>query len=324
MSTAPPPVAPPAPLAPPCPVCGGRLRHESAVEGPDRLAATPGRFRVVRCGGCGLGVTLPPASPRQLAAFYPAAYAPHGPRGGRLAARLRDAVAGRRSRREASAPPLCDLWRLLPGAALDVGCGGGDLGAALLGRGWRVSGIDPSPQACARAAERGLDVHEGTLATVDLPAGCFDAVIFQHSLEHVAEPLADLRRAAGLLRPGGRVYVTLPNFACWQRRRLRSRWFNLDLPRHRVHFVPGALALALARSGFEDVDVETFSSVTGLAGSLQYALVGRCLFPSGAGLEASLAVAARVYPLARRLDRRAGAGDLLYGTAARPVSEDAA
>jgi SAM-dependent methyltransferase len=304
---------------PACLVCGGSLTGQDMIEGPDRLARTPGRFTVRCCGVCGAGITLPLASQDELAALYPADYAPHGPPEGRLAHRVRDAVRGRRERREASTPPLADLLAMPAGRALDVGCGSGDLGAALLRAGWRVSGLDTSDAACERAAARGLDVTCATLATADLPAAAFDAVVFQHSLEHVPDPPADLRRAAGLLRPLGRVYVTLPNFECWQRRRFGSRWFNLDLPRHRVHFVPGALERALRDAGLSEIRVRSFSSVTGLAGSIQYALAGRCLFPAGLGLEASLALAARLAPLARRLDARAGAGDLLYATADRPA-----
>ena len=55
------------------------------------------------------------------------------------------------------------------------------------------------------ARARGVRTVEGTLSTsvAELADGGFDAVVFQHSLEHVAEPLEDLRAAARLLRPDG-------------------------------------------------------------------------------------------------------------------------
>jgi dihydrofolate synthase/folylpolyglutamate synthase len=54
-----------------------------------------------------------------------------------------------------------------------------------------------------------------------------------------------VRRARALVRPGGLVLVSVPNFGSWQRRRFGSRWYHLDLPRHRTHFSPAGLKATL-------------------------------------------------------------------------------
>jgi SAM-dependent methyltransferase len=204
-----------------------------------------------------------------------------------------------------------------PGWALDVGCGRGDLGAALIGAGWRVTGVEPSATACAVAGARGIDARRGTLAEVELEPAAYDAASFRHSLEHVTDPVADLRRVHDALRPGGLVLVTVPHFGGWQARRFRSRWYHLDLPRHRIHFTAAGLARALERAGLQPMRLSTATSTIGLPASVQYALVGRCLFPTGLPLRAASAAAAAAWPVALVADRLGG-GDLLHAVARRP------
>src|SRR5262249_9479546 len=147
-------------------------------------------------------------------------------------------------------PPLRDVVGLTRGVMLDVGCGRGDLGEALARRGWRVAGVEPSAEACAVARQRGGDATAGTLQTASYEAEKFDAVVMRHSLEHVPDPIDDLVRVRRVLRPGGLLAISVPNFACWERRRFGAAWFHLDIPRHRTHFTPRALQLALERTGF--------------------------------------------------------------------------
>jgi SAM-dependent methyltransferase len=188
----------------------------------------------------------------------------------------------------------------------------------LIGRGWRMTGVDPSPAACASARERGVDAREGILETVELEPGDYDAAIFNQSLEHTGDPLGDLRRICAALRPGAVVAIAVPNFGGWQARRFRGRWFHLDLPRHRVHFTAPALERALREAGFEDVRTGTSTSLVGLPASIQYRIWGRCLFPEGLALRIASGLCVLTLPVAR-LANALGGGDVLYATARRPA-----
>jgi len=100
---------------------------------------------------------------------------------------------------------------------LDVGCAAGDTASALVARGCTVSGVDID----AVAAEPARDVlEELVIADIDrdplsghFKAESFDAIIFGDVLEHLLDPWAALRDAATLLRPGGRILVSVPNVA---------------------------------------------------------------------------------------------------------------
>ena len=101
---------------------------------------------------------------------------------------------------------------------LDLGCGTGVAARAIARRrgfSGRVLGIDLSPalaQTAARlAAGEGLDsrveFRAGDSRKLDLADGAFDAVVAHTLLSHVDDPLAVVREAARLVRPGGMIGI---------------------------------------------------------------------------------------------------------------------
>jgi len=106
------------------------------------------------------------------------------------------------------------LWRALParlGPVLEIGCGSGELTAALAGRAERVLALDLSPEMLAAARARCPGARNVELALSDalthpLPAAHFDLVISVATLHHL--PLAPmLARARDALRPGGLLWL---------------------------------------------------------------------------------------------------------------------
>jgi SAM-dependent methyltransferase len=293
-------------------LAGGR-----ELRSPDRNMTVPGEFEVVVCPSCGAGITFPEADADDLASYYPGGYQAYEATQGGFLGLVSRAIRGWQAFRALRTPPLAVLRERPPGRAVDVGCGRGDLGAALIERGWRVTGVEPSREACEVASGRGIDARCGGVAEAGLEAGFYDIAMFTHSLEHVGDPVADLGRVVEALRPGGLVLVTVPNFGGWQAKRFGSRWYHLDLPRHRFHFTPAALRAALEGAGLQKVSLTTGTSTVGLPASLQYVIAGRCLFPTGISLRLATAACVLAYPVAWPLDRLGG-GDLLHATARRP------
>jgi SAM-dependent methyltransferase len=253
-----------------------------------------------------------------LDAFYAGSYAPYAVAVGRVQRTISALLQRVQGWRALNKAPLAAIRRLSPGRALDVGCGRGDLGARLIAHGWQVTGIDPSPTACTAARARGLDARVGTLDDVELEPRSFDVATLQHSLEHVPEPVEDLRLVHTALRDGGMLIIIVPNFGSWQRKRFGSRWFHLDLPRHRVHFTAAALEHAFQRTGFEAVELGTSTSSVGLPASVQYALFGRCLFPGGLPQRVAIGSCIAFLPLIWLADRFLGEGDFLHAVARKP------
>lgn len=106
--------------------------------------------------------------------------------------------------------------RRLPGATLlDVGCGVGRFGHAATARGWDVTGIDVSALAIATGREfASFPLRAATMEELIQQGEQFDVVTAFEVLEHLTSPLQFLSNAKKLLRPGGQMFYTVPNWEC--------------------------------------------------------------------------------------------------------------
>ena len=104
---------------------------------------------------------------------------------------------------------------------LEVGCGRGELAAALRDLGHQLTALEPDPDAAAEARDRGVPVEEAGL--LDHHGGPYDAVLFTRSLHHIHDLDAAVEHALGLLAPAGR--LVLEEFAREQADRLTAGFF---------------------------------------------------------------------------------------------------
>ena len=138
---------------------------------------------------------------------------------------------------------------------LDAGCGSGR-NMALLARRGAVTGIELAQQSLDAARARGLGpVLPGSLDD-PLPFGddAFDLAVALDVLEHVADDEAALRELARVVAPGGRLLVTVPQYA-WL-------WGEHDVLAHHHRRYTRALLLArTAAAGLEAERVTAFNSL---------------------------------------------------------------
>lgn len=103
---------------------------------------------------------------------------------------------------------------------LDLGCGDGNVSQLYVERkGCKVIGIDISGSALKLAREK-IEALCGDLNDTLLPFKdeVFDAVTVVDVLEHLINPLSLLSETHRLLKPGGRLILSVPNFARWDNR----------------------------------------------------------------------------------------------------------
>jgi methionine biosynthesis protein MetW len=106
---------------------------------------------------------------------------------------------------------------VIPGSTvLDIGCGDGELLAALRDeRGCDARGLEIDPANVGECVARGLSVIQGD-ADRDLafyPESAFDYAILSQTLQTALRPAHVLDE---LLRVGRRAFVSFPNFAYWK------------------------------------------------------------------------------------------------------------
>ena len=93
---------------------------------------------------------------------------------------------------------------------LDIGCGNGAWLKMAREGGWGVGGVEPDPVSREQGRTHGFDVRATITEWLAEPES-FDYVTMSHVIEHVHDPLALLRDAYNLLKPGGGIYVDTPN-----------------------------------------------------------------------------------------------------------------
>lgn len=131
---------------------------------------------------------------------------------------------------------------------LDVGCGGGALLDRLAIVGFsKLSGADPLIAADGETP-RGVPIMKRYLSEV---VGEFDLIMFNHSLEHVSDPVAALKVAYEKLAPGGICLVRLPTTSSEAWTKYRADWVQIDAPRHIVIPSRQGMALAAERVGLQ-------------------------------------------------------------------------
>ena len=136
------------------------------------------------------------------------------------------------------------------GRILDIGCGKGAFLRSFRNHRpqWHSVGIEPSREEAELARRDGqLEVHEGMLGSTPLERESFDLVSIMHVFEHVPRPIETLRHMHDLLKPGGMLFIEVPNTSD------PNMFYDLLLFEHLFHFTPETLAWLLSREGFEVV-----------------------------------------------------------------------
>jgi 2-polyprenyl-3-methyl-5-hydroxy-6-metoxy-1,4-benzoquinol methylase len=114
---------------------------------------------------------------------------------------------------------------------LDVGCGTGDFLAGIRSGVRRAVGLERNPSAREIAASRGLEVAGASVEEYAAEnEGSFDVVCAFHVIEHLPAPVSFLRDLLACLRPGGRLFLSMPN----RLRTYRAPLEPLDCPPHHL------------------------------------------------------------------------------------------
>ena len=140
-----------------------------------------------------------------------------------------------------------------PGNVLDIGCGDR----------LRTSppqvpfGIELSTALHARAdaqmrARGGYCLHAaGADGVAQFEPAMFSGIIMHSYLEHETAVAAVLSGAWRALRPGGKVYVRVPNYGSLNRRLIGAKWCGFRHPDHVNYFTLPSLRRAAAKAGFD-------------------------------------------------------------------------
>lgn len=253
-----------------CDLCGGE-DTQVLFTMTDRYLCAEGRFLLVRCKDCGLVYINPRPAKSSIRIYYSLSQYDDPPNTltrGVLLKRFKQLVRESSPGYDQHVRGLRRLVGKLLGAflgdrigivvpfipngrILDVGCNDGEMVGWMTQHGWETYGVEINPKASAVAAERGMKIFHGELMDAGYQADYFDAVTMNHVLEHVHSPSQILSEVYRVLKPGGMVFINVPNFGCFDAEIFREHWYGLDPPRHLYDFTTSTLSDLLRKARFE-------------------------------------------------------------------------
>lgn len=152
------------------------------------------------------------------------------------------------------------------GRLLDIGTSTGAFLRHARGRGWSLTGVEPS-NSLAQLARKwwDLEIIEGFVEKLDLPSDTYDVVTLTDVFEHIVNPKEVLGAIRRILKPDGIVFIKVPNglfnvFKYRTRKLLgKTGTDDFDSYEHVLHYSDRTLAKMLQACSFEpiEIDVET-------------------------------------------------------------------
>jgi SAM-dependent methyltransferase len=235
-----------------CNLCGSsesRLRFPGTIA-TDTLPQNVEAFRcthsgygrhhaIVQCTNCGLVYTNPRPNAQDIVDSYVAVEDP-------LYLQERE---GRVLTFERHLRPVMQLAPP-PGRLLDVGSYIGVFVEIATRHGYDAWGLEPSHWAVREACRQGLQMIEGTFETVALPEASYDVVTMWDVIEHLTDPLDEIRRAHRVLKPGGLLVIHTMDIDSLFARVMGRRWPWL-MEMHIYYFSRRTLNEMLQKAGFE-------------------------------------------------------------------------
>ena len=224
-----------------CPICSSKKYRE--------FWALPG-YKLARCSDCSM-VWDPFPQDNLLSQYSENYFINNNPKGG-----YANYFEGMRINSKTFAMRLLRIRKKLKntGLLLDLGCALGDCLIEAKKLGWtNPIGLDTSDYACKQCKKRGLKVFNGTLTTVKLPPASVDLVTSQDVIEHVTDPVSELKRIYKILKPGASLFIVTPEMDGWWYRLLHGWWYHYKPGEHVVYFSQKTMKLALNKAGFTNI-----------------------------------------------------------------------
>jgi 2-polyprenyl-3-methyl-5-hydroxy-6-metoxy-1,4-benzoquinol methylase len=132
---------------------------------------------------------------------------------------------------------------------LDVGCSTGFVVEAAQRAGWQAVGIDLNPSAVAFGRARGLDLRDVALEAAGFAPASFDAVSLFDVLEHLIQPSETLAACARLLKPGGLLFLYVPNYDSASRLLMGADAHFIWPTHHLNYYTPRTMTDLMIRHG---------------------------------------------------------------------------
>lgn len=210
-------------------------------------------FSIVECSGCGLRFVFNPPTQKNVDGIYSESYFTGEVSRFGYTDYVSEAEYGKKN----FAKIANNIKRYYQnGKILDVGCASGVL-LSLFGNEWQKVGVDVSSYICDYAKEiEGCRVLQGDFASLDFGSESFDVVTFLDTLDHTVNPIANLKKAVGILKKNGLCVVTCGDTDSLFAKFMGKNWYIYIPPTHLFFFSRKVLEKIMNSLGLRIAKIE--------------------------------------------------------------------
>lgn len=143
------------------------------------------------------------------------------------------------------------------GNIIDVGCGIGYFLEIAKLRGWNVYGTEYTDEAVEICTNNDINMSLGKLDPKNYIPEMFDVITSFEVLEHINNPVEEISNFNKILRKGGLVYFTTPNFNSFLRNRLGANYDVITYPEHLSYYTPKTINNLFKKLNFRKLKLQT-------------------------------------------------------------------
>ena len=140
---------------------------------------------------------------------------------------------------------------------IDIGAGDGFFAEQAKLKNWNSYATEFDDKSVALCKEKGVEVYKGKLDVNNYEKDFFDVIFSSEVLEHINNPVEEIKGFHTILRPGGLVYLTTPNLNSISHKILKNKWNIFHYPEHLSYYTPRTIEKLFKANGFKKLRIET-------------------------------------------------------------------
>jgi ubiquinone/menaquinone biosynthesis C-methylase UbiE len=140
---------------------------------------------------------------------------------------------------------------------IDVGAGDGHFAEVAKSNGWNVYATEFDDVSVNLCRQKGVTTNIGVLDASNYEDSMFDLIFSLEVIEHINNPVEEVNKFRKILRKGGGVYVTTPNFKSLSHDFLKANWNIFNYPEHLCYYTPKTIEKLFVNNGFKKVWIKT-------------------------------------------------------------------
>src|ERR1035437_943939 len=154
---------------------------------------------------------------------------------------------------------------------IDVGAGDGHFIARARMYNWNSYATEFDDSAVQLCKQKDVIVHQGKLDIKNYEKEFFDVIFSSEVIEHINNPIEEIKNFHKILRKGGLVFITTPNLNSISHKILKNKWSVFCYPEHLCYYNPKTLEKLFKDNGFKKIVIQTTGfSPSGFYQSLGY------------------------------------------------------